>query len=254
MPTTMSQPTDDDPTDEDQPLNFGSDLSIKACMRNCVEGECCDCDHNGPAPDDDSEGQPAFAPYQQPTARESLQSIVSSGQGPSQPRPIVQQYQDTKPMHYGSSSYAGRGNTVSYGPYAESYAGHPQSYAGNPSNQGGYSTNYGGVFIAPQYPQGFTTQGSSYQDAREVTPLQESRGWFRDGTGRLCNGRGEHINDRGEVIQPAASGGPQPPPASEISGDGAFRTVPSHRSDSSGGSSQTGPHYGHHHGKKHKHH
>lgn len=246
----MSHPADDD--DDDQPLNFGSDLSIKACLANCLDGEFCDCDHHRENVDD-SESQPASAPYQQPTARESLLSVATSGQGPSQPRQIAQQYQPMRPMNYGSTSYAGRGNLPNHG-YDGSHAGHPASYDGYPANKGGYPTNHGGVFIAPQHPPGFTTQGSSYQEGREVTPLQESRGWFRDHAGRLCNGQGQHIDDRGEVIQPTASSLPQSSPRSGLSGDESGRAAPSHRSGSSGHGSRAGSHHGHHHGKKHKNH
>ncbi|KAG6354584.1 hypothetical protein INS49_004602 [Diaporthe citri] len=232
--------------DNDQPLNFGSDLSIKACIQNCLGGEFCDCDHHRENFDDPG-GQPASAPYQQPTAREPLLSVASSAQGPSQPRQIVQQYQPVRPMNYGSNSYAGQGNP-------RNHAGHGGSYAGHPASEGGYLTTYGGVFIAPQHPPGFTTQGSSYQEGRDVTPLQESRGWFRDHAGRLYNGLGEHINERGEVIQPAASSVPQSSPRSGLSGDESGRTAPSHRSDSSAHGSRAGSHHGHHHGNKQKNH
>ncbi|KAI7783525.1 hypothetical protein LA080_011654 [Diaporthe eres] len=231
-------------SDDDQPLNFGSDISIKACIQNCLDGECCDCDYHPQNPDE-SGGQPAAAPYQQLTARESLLSVASSGQGPSQPRQIVQQYQPVRPMNYGSASYAGRGSPPDH-------AGHDASYASHPASEGGYLTNYSGVFIAPQHPPGFTTQGSSYQEGRDVTPLQESRGWFRDHAGRLCNGMGEHINERGEVIQPAASSVPHSSPRSGLSGDESGRTAPSHRSGSSSHGSGAGSHPGHNHGKKHK--
>lgn len=230
---------------DDEPLNFGSDLSVKACIRNCLEGECCDCDYHRKQPED-SGFQPVTAPYQQPTAHESLLSIASSGRGPSQPRPIAQQYQENKPMHYAPASYAGRGNPAIHGDHPASYAGHPWSYSEYPANEGDYRANYGSMFINPQYPPGFTTQASSYQESRDVTPFQESQGWFRDQTGRLFNARGEHINDRGDVIQPTASRIPQSSPTA-----GA---APSHRSAPSGSGSQAGSHHGHHHGKKHKNH
>lgn len=248
MSIIMSQSTDDD-----EPLNFGSDLSLKACIENCLEGDCCECDYRRQEPDD-SEGQPSLAPYHQPTARESLLSIASSGQGPSQPRTIAQQYQPTQPMNYGSASYAGRGNPPNHGGYDGVQAGHPASYGGYRASEGGHYTNYGGVFINRQFPPGFTTQGSSYQEVREVTPFQESRGWFRDHAGRLCNGEGAHINDHGEVIQYASPVAPQSSPASGFSDTGPFRAAQSHGSGSSGGGSRVGSHHGHHHGKKHKEH
>lgn len=232
------------PADDDQPLNFGSDLSIKACVRNCLDGECCDCDYHRQQPEN-SWVQPASAPYQQPTARESLLSIASSGRGPSQPRPIAQQYQENQPMHYGAASYAGRGNPAIPGDHPASYAGHPWTYSDHhPANEGVYDTNYGSMFINPQYPPGFTTQASSYQEVRDITQFQESRGWFRDQTGQLFNARGEHINEWGDVIQPDSSGVPQSSPTA-----GA---VASHNSGPSGEGSQAGSHQGHHHGNKHK--
>lgn len=241
------------PADDDQPLNFGSDLSIEACVENCLEGECCDCDYHRPDPDN-SGGQSARAPYQQPHARESLSSVASSGRGPSQPRPIVQPYQPSHPMRYGSASYAERGNPPSYGGYGASFGGHPATYGGYPADQEGHNTNYGGVFIAPQYPPGFTTQASSYPEGAEVTPLQASRGWFRDGAGRLYNGNGEQINEQGEAVQSAASSVPQSSPTSGYSGVGSFRTAPSHRSGSGGGGggSRASSHHSSHKAKKHK--
>lgn len=231
------------PADDDQPLNFGSDLSIKACIGNCLEGECCNCDYH-PRQTENLGGQPASAPYQQPTARESLLSIASSGRGPSQPRPIAQQYEENQPMHYGAASYAGQGNPAIHGDYPASYAGHPWSYADYPASEGGYHANYGSMFINPQHPPGFTTQASSYQEVRDITPFQESQGWFRDEAGRLCNSRGQLINDWGDVIQPAESSVPQSSPTA-----GA---APSHGSGPSGEDSQAVSHQSHHHGKKYK--
>lgn len=241
--------------EDDQPLNFGSDLSIKACIENCLDGEFCDCDYHRENIDESgSGGQPASAPYQQPTARESLLSVATSGQGPSQPRQIVQQYQPMRPMNYGSTSYAGRGNPRNHGGHDGSYAGYPASYDGHTTNKSGCPAKYGGVFIAPQYPPGFTTQGSSYQEGRDVTPLQESRGWFRDHTGHLCNGLGEHINEQGGVIQPAASSVLQSSPRSGLSGDESGRPTTSHCSGSSEYGPRAGSGHSHHHGKKHKNH
>lgn len=228
----MSHPEDDD--DDDQPLNFGSDLSFKACIRNCIDGECCDLDHRRQEPDDPG--------CHAATARQPLLSAASSGQGPSQPRPMTaRQYRPAQPMSYGSASYTGPGSDHI------SREGHrrPCSNDGYPAGQGHHHrVYYGGVFITPQFPPGFTTQGSSYQEGREVTSFQESLGWFRDGSGRLCNAMGEHINDRGEVIQPAAATGePQPPPVSGVSDDGCSSPA---GSDRPGGSFQAGPHPGSH--------
>lgn len=145
-------------------------------------------------------------------------------------------------MHYGAASYGGQGNPAIHGDYPASYAGHPWTYADYPANEG----YYGSMFINPQHPRGFTTQASSYQEVREITPYQEAQGWFRDEAGRLCNGRGEHINEWGDVIQPATPSIPLSSPAPE--------TAPSHRGGSGGDGSQDGSHQGYHHGKKYKNH
>lgn len=227
----------------DQPLNFGSDLSIKACIGNCLQGEYCDCDHHREEQPDTSPGQTTPGPYQNPTAYQSLVSVASSGQGPSQRRPIVQQqqYQSTEPMHYGSGGQ-----------------GRPGIYAGYPTSQGGSHQGYGtggrGVYIAGQFPSGFTTPQSSYNQGAgaSLTPYQQSMGWFRDGGNNLYNGRGEPINEQGQVIQPAASGVPQSYSTSGFS-DESFQTAPSHHSPPSGGGSYAGSGYSSSHGGKRKH-
>lgn len=243
----MSHPEEDG--DDDQPLNFGSDLSFKACIRNCIDGECCDLDHRAQEPDDPG-GDAATAPHHhQPGAREPLLSIASSGRGPSQPRPVTaRQYLPAQPMSYGSASYAGRRGDPERG------AGQhhdPWSNASYTAGQGRHHTVYhAGVFIAPQFPPGFTTQGSSYQEGREVTPFQESLGWFRDGSGRLCNGLGEHINDRGEVLQPMTPSASRPAATSGVSDDESSHLAKSDGPGPSGGSRQAFPHHGSHHVRK----
>jgi hypothetical protein len=170
-------------------------------------------------------------------------SVASSGQGPSQRRPIVQQqqYQSTEPMHYGSGGQ-----------------GRPGIYAGYPTSQGGSHQGYGtggrGVYIAGQFPSGFTTPQSSYNQGAgaSLTPYQQSMGWFRDGGNNLYNGRGEPINEQGQVIQPAASGVPQSYSTSGFS-DESFQTAPSHHSPPSGGGSYAGSGYSSSHGGKRKH-
>lgn len=230
-------------SDDDQPLNFGSDLSVKACLRNCLEGEFCDCDHHR-QDSDASEGQRTPGPYQYHTAQQSLQSIASSGRGPSQPRPIVKkQYQSAESMQYDSPSNAGRGQPGIDVVYPTSLGDPHQDYG------------TGGVFIAPQYPSGFTTQVSSYAEGANVTTFQQSLGCFRDGAGRLYNGQGQPVDEYGRVIQPAAASMPQSSRTSGFS-DESFQTAPSHHSRSSGGGSNAGAgHSSDHNGKKkHKEH
>lgn len=214
-------------SDDDQPLNFGSDLSIKACLRNCLDGEFCDCDHHRQE-SDTSAGQTTPGPYQYHTAQQSLQSIASSGRGPSQPRPIVkQQYQPAESMQYDYPSNKGRDQR-------RNYSGYPAS-SGDPYHD--YGT--GGIFIAPQYPSGFTTQVSSYAEGTNVTPFQQSLGCFRDGAGRLYNGQGQPVDEYGRVIQPASSSMPQSSRTSGFS-DESFQTAPSHHSRSTGRGSEAG--------------
>ncbi|POS77101.1 hypothetical protein DHEL01_v204516 [Diaporthe helianthi] len=231
-------------SDDDHPINFGSDLSINACVRNCLDGECCDCDDHRREEPDTQGGQNRSPPapyYQHPTAHQSATSIASSGRGPSQPRPVAKQYQSAQSMQYGTTSdKAARGQAQlepgaypNPGPTASPLAG----------------SGYGGIFIAGQYPSGFTTPASSYNDAgADVTPFQQSMGYYRDGSGRLHNGQGQPINEQGQVlvldqVAAAASTGassmPQSSPTS-ASSDVSFQTAPSHHSRSTGGASYAG--------------
>ncbi|KAI3393242.1 hypothetical protein diail_4531 [Diaporthe ilicicola] len=211
---------------DEQPLNFGSDLSLRACWHNCKEGECCECDHHPSEASSGYEQQAYAGTYQQPTARESLQSIASSGRGPSQPRPIVgQQYQSMDAMFYGSP-------------------------------EGGYPTpqGYGDVDIAAQYPSGFTTQPSSYPDSTQANPTYDRLGYFRDGYGRLMNSMGQYIDEFGNVLPFADSYMPQASPgaaSSSTGSGGSFATAKTHYSRSSG--SNNGSSHSHkHHDKKEK--
>lgn len=230
-------------SDDDQPLNFGSDLSVKACIRNCLDGECCDCDHQRQE-SNTSAGQTSPVPYQHLTAHQSLVSIASSGQGPSQPRPIVKQYQSAQSMQYGTASNAGRGQLGTNAGYHASQGGSYQ----------GYGTGGRGVYIAGQHPSGFSTQQSSYNQGAgaNLTPYQQSMGWFRDGTNKLYNGRGEPINEHGQVIHPAASSMPQSSSSTFGFSDESFQTAPSHQSPPSGGGSYAGSGYSSSHGGKRK--
>lgn len=202
---------------DDQRLNFGSDLSIKACLMNCKDGECCDCDHH--PRDDSTSGQRQSVGYQPPPSIESLPSLASSGQGPSQPRPIVQQYQPTYPMYYDS--------------FSSGASGFP---------------NYGGVHIAAPYPSGFTTQPSSYPDSSQGNPTHDSLGYFRDGQGRLLNGMGQHIDQFGRIIQDTSM--PRASPAAGSSTGGSSGKAKTHRSHS-GGSKASSSHSHKKHEMKH---
>lgn len=186
-----------------------------------MDGECCDLDHPREEPESPT-GQHSPAPYQNPTAHEPLLSVASSGRGPSQPRPVADQYQPAQSMQYGSTSKAGPGQSAPL-------AGYPGSLSGS----------YGGVFIAGQHPSGFTTQASSYNEAADVTPFQQSMGCYRDGAGLLYNSQGQRVDENCQVIQPTASSIPQPSPTSGSS-EQSFQTAPSHNSRSSGGASHAG--------------
>ncbi|KAL1848677.1 hypothetical protein Daus18300_013547 [Diaporthe australafricana] len=202
----------------DQPLNFGSDLSCKACLKNCKDGECCDCDHHRPT--NSTSGQAQSVGYQQLAAAESMHSLASSGQGPSQPPINVQQYQSMDPMYYGSFS----------------------------PGEGGVP-NYGGVHIAAPYPSGFTTQPSSYPDSSQGNPTYDSLGYFRDGAGNLFNGMGQPIDQWGRLLEDP--GTPQVSPAAGSYSGGSFASAKTHRSHS-GGSKASSSHSHKKHEETHK--
>jgi hypothetical protein len=255
-------------------IDFGSDLSLKACIGNCLEGECCDCDyHRGeqPAGSEAAAGQPPTTPgpHRHLTAKQSLQSVASSDQGPSQPRPIVhqQQYHPTDSMQYDllTSDDAGQeenqpGNSESgYSGYPGSHHGggpyHHQQYYGG-GHYGALGTS-GGVHLAPQHPSGFTTQASSYDPGAgaDITRYQQSMGYYRDGAGQLHNSSGQPIDEQGRVLQLLHGSAASAPPSltiphsygatttSESGSPGeSFQTAPSHisRLGGGGGSSNVG--------------
>ncbi|KAG8163813.1 hypothetical protein KVR01_005731 [Diaporthe batatas] len=208
------------------PINCGQgDCSPKACWHNCGEGECCDCDHHPKS--DTSEGQrtPSLASGYQPLpSQESLQSVDSGGQGPSQPRniPKQQQYRSAEPMKYGTGG-----------------EGQDETHSGSAAPHQGYGTLGTGtedMRIARRYPSGFTSQASTFnsQQGANINAYETSKGYYRNAAGQLCNGQGQPINEitYQTLLQPGPSSIQQSSTPSEVS-DKSFKTAPSHRCGSS---------------------